>query len=281
MSIRLKINSSGLPEKKLKPETRNLKLKSSFVRAAIQSWFRAWDGFTTCCVGRRCLACGLALEAREFQSGLCSRCEHALAPRRGGFCPSCGKLAANEQEKSALCGECRLNPRPWDGFAFHSSYDGLLRELILQFKFHGGPGSIRLLQKLCCQACDRHLSITQFDLIVPVPMHASRLRHRGFNQSMELARGLKRPLRAPVVPGALQRIRPTSFQSGLTRKQRGKNLTGALWADPALVAEKKVLVVDDIMTTGSTLLACAWSLTSAGAASVAVLVLGRVPEPGS
>jgi ComF family protein len=190
-------------------------------------------------------------------------------------------LAAKEEEKPALCGECRLNPRLWEGFAFHSSYDGLLRELILQFKFQGGLGHTRLLQKLCREACDRHLSFWRFDLIVPVPMHAARLRHRGFNQSMEFARGLKRPLRAPVVPEALQRIRPTSFQSGLTRKQRGRNLTGAFWSDPDLVGDKKVLVVDDIMTTGATLQACVRSLSSAGAGPVAVLVLGRVPEPGS
>jgi ComF family protein len=227
------------------------------------------------------MACGLVLEAREFHGGLCSKCEEALAPRKGGYCPTCGKLAANEEEKPALCSECRLTPRPWDGFAFHSSYDGLLRELILQFKFRSGLGHTRLLQKLCREACDRHLSLWRFDLIVPVPMHAARLRHRGFNQSMEFARGLKGFLRAPVVPEALQRTRPTSFQSGLTRKQRGRNLNGALWSDPDWVEEKKVLVVDDIMTTGATLLACAQSLTSAGAASVAVLVLGRVPEPGS
>ncbi len=232
-------------------------------------------------MGSRCLACGQVLEAREFQSGLCSRCEHALTPRRGGFCPSCGKLAANAEETPALCGECRLTPRPWDGFGFYDQYDGLLRELILQFKFHSGLGYARLLQQLCREAYQRHLSPGQADLIVPVPMHDSRLRDRGFNQSMELARGVKRTLRAPLVPEALQRTRSTTPQSGLTRKQRRKNLIGALRAESALVAEKNVLVVDDILTTGATLTACTQALKSAGADSVAVLVLGRVPEPGT
>ncbi len=280
MTVQAKIKTSVLSGAKLISETRNLKPKASFIGTLGYLCSRLWEGGKNS-VGSRCLGCGLVLAASEFRSGLCCSCEAALSPRKGGFCPSCGKLAANGHEMPALCGECRQAPRPWEGFAFHSSYDGLLRELLLQFKFHSGFGTTRLLQQLCREAYDRHLNHWGGDVIVPVPMHESRLRERGFNQSVELARGLRKSLRAPLAPGALQRTRPTRFQSGLTRKHRRKNLSGALLGDPALVSKRKVLLVDDIMTTGATLTACTRALMSAGASSVSVLVLGRVPEPGT
>ena len=111
--------------------------------------------------------------------------------------------------------------------------------------------------------------------IVPVPLHPRRLAWRGFNQSLELARLLAADLGRPVLPGALRRIRDTTPQSQLPGARRRANIAGAFLADPAQVAGRSVLLVDDVMTTGATIDTAADALCAAGAARVDVLVVAR------
>jgi len=174
-----------------------------------------------------------------------------------------------------LCPECRRWGRCWDGFAFHGRYEGLLRELILGFKFSGDLGLGRLLAGLLAGSWQRAAMPAGPDCLVPIALHPRRLSWRGFNQSLELARFLAARLDRPVLPRALERIRDTRPQSSLPGPERRGNILGAFAADPAQVAGRAVLLVDDVMTTGATIDTAAKALRQAGACRVDVAVVAR------
>ena len=112
-------------------------------------------------------------------------------------------------------------------------------------------------------------------LIVPVPLHRKRERERGYNQSMLVARAAAGPWRENLAPGAVRRVRATAQQVGLSSEERAVNVVGAFEADIDLVTGRPIVLVDDVMTTGSTVAACATVLHDAGAAAVAVVTLSR------
>ncbi|EKO39166.1 MAG: putative amidophosphoribosyltransferase [Solidesulfovibrio magneticus str. Maddingley MBC34] len=229
----------------------------------------------------RCQACQGLLPA-DASLPLCPACRDRLAPRLGGFCPRCGAMGENAEATPGLCLDCRRDGRPWDGFAFHGRYEGLLRELVLGFKFHGRLGQGRLLAGFLAAAWRRAAARDgpgcpdgAPDLLVPTPLYPRRLAWRGFNQSLELARLLGREIGTPLAPLALARLRDTVPQSSLPGRERRSNLTGAFAADPAQVAGRRVLLVDDVMTTGATVETAAQALRRAGAARVDVAVAAR------
>ncbi len=231
----------------------------------------------------RCQACSGLLPDTDQPHPLCPACAARLAPRLGGHCPRCGELGSQASAAPLVCPDCRRQGRPWDGFAFHGAYEGLLRQLVLAFKFHGRLGQGRLLAGLVAEAYLRAAARTGEgamdpagpDLLVPVPLHPRRLAWRGFNQSLELSRVLAARLGRPVVPAALARIRHTTPQSSLPGAARQANIAGAFAAAPALVAGRAVLLVDDVMTTGATVDTAARALRRAGAARVDVVVAAR------
>jgi len=229
----------------------------------------------------RCQACQGLLPAHTALP-LCPSCRDRLAPRLGGFCPRCGAMGENAEATPGLCLDCRRDGRPWDGFAFHGRYEGLLRELVLGFKFHGHLGQGRLLAGFLAAAWRRAAALPgpgspdgTPDLLVPTPLHPRRLAWRGFNQSLELARLLGREIGAPLAPQALARLRDTVPQSSLPGRERRTNLTDAFAADPAQVAGRRVLLIDDVMTTGATVETAALALRRAGAVRVDVAVAAR------
>lgn len=126
------------------------------------------------------------------------------------------------------------------------------------------------------QAVDDWLDDLRPQAIVPMPLSTARLAERGFNQSRELARAAARRLRLPLLARGLRRTRDTTSQKSLSAAARADNLAGAFEADPAQVTGQRLLLVDDVMTTGATLREAAWALKDAGAASVVGLVVARV-----
>ncbi len=222
----------------------------------------------------RCPVCGALTRERDT---LCPRCAEALAPRAGGYCPVCGELFGDESMEPAVCPECLHQPPPWDRLAFHSAYQGALRDLILGYKFKGRYGHTRLLAGLARHAAELHLEAPA-DGVVPVPLHGRRLAWRGFNQSSELGRAVGRALGVAVWDRALVRTRYTMPQTRLDRKARQTNLKDAFAADASLVRGRRILLVDDVYTTGSTLGECARTLKRAGAAAVDALVLARTTD---
>ena len=218
----------------------------------------------------RCAVCGAVLPARD-PGFLCPDCREAVAggPEQGGRCPACG-LAL----EGAECFSCAAHPRPWRRLFVFGRYAEPLRGLILEYKFEQSLGLGRLLQDLLARAC-AGLADDPPDLLVPVPLHWRRLVWRGYNQSLELARVLGRSLGRPVESRALRRVRRTRPQTTVERSERRANIRGAFRACPGLVAGKKVLLVDDILTTGATAEECARELAAAGAVRVDVAVLAR------
>ena len=183
-------------------------------------------------------------------------------------------LHADANTPPHLCGECLSSPPPWDGFAFHGAYSGRLKELILGWKFGRALHGDALLGRLGAEALDLR-GLERSGVVAPVPLHPRRLAWRGYNHSLELARRVARHSGSEVTPQALTRLRDTVPQARLDAKKRKSNLKGAFSADAGQVAGHRVLLVDDVMTTGATLVECTHALHQAGATGVDVLVLAR------
>lgn len=226
--------------------------------------------------GTRCMACGRALQGR-LTDACCSECAPALRPRSGGHCPLCGEPYVSPEAPVSLCGPCRRKGKPWSGFGMFSVYGGALRDALIAFKFHADFGYLRLLQLCILQAQRAHGTGSACSVVAPVPLHVRKLRQRGFNQSLELCRPLSSRMNAILAPRALSRVRDTRSQSGLDRRERRRNMRGSVAADPALVESRRVLLVDDVYTTGITAEVCVRALLLAGAERVDLLVLARAP----
>lgn len=192
-------------------------------------------------------------------SRACRLCAHPL-PGNGG----------------QICGSCLQRPPPFTAFA-PFLYAEPLDRLILALKFGGRLYLGRTLGALLAGAVSEQVPELP-DLLVPVPLHPARLRERGYNQAMELARPIGRRLGIPAVE-AVRRLRPTSGQAGLSAKERRNNVRGSFAiADEGAVEGKRVAIVDDVFTTGATVTEVAKCLQRAGAASVLVWALARTPE---
>ncbi|WP_319471262.1 ComF family protein [uncultured Pseudodesulfovibrio sp.] len=230
-----------------------------------------WTGLSE----KRCPVCSALMASGT--GPVCPECAESMRPRTGGYCTKCGEMFGSNTDTPTICAACRLDPPQWDTLHFHGRYDGVLRDMILSYKFNGGLGKTRLLSNMAVAALQRSNFRTP-DLIVPVPLHTKRLQWRGFNQSTELARALGRTLHRPVPKTALTRVRHTPPQTRLGLKERQSNIKNAFAADPDKVNGKVILMVDDVYTTGSTLGECTRTLRRAGAAGVDVLVLARAQQ---
>lgn len=238
-------------------------------------------GFTE----HRCPVCGMpvddggpavsGLAAGMPAHGLCPACAKALGPSGGGRCRACGlPLPWPAAGQPLLCGECLASPPPWQGLALYGQYRGALRQLILRFK-HGGKPALAFL--LAGMLLDAASCLPLPDVILGIPQHREHLRRRGYNQAHELAVALGLLLSLPVRPDLLRRPADTPHQTGLTAAQRQRNAAGSFRA--ADVRGLHLWLVDDIITTGSTLRAAGTELLRAGAARVDVLALARTPRP--
>ena len=204
-------------------------------------------------------------------SSLCATCAGAITPVTEPICACCGhSLNAGEH-----CLNCRQRPPAFDCARALGAYDGVLREAIHRFKYHDRPALAEPLGALLSAQARRQASALhdlRFDAVLPVPMHHVRRRRRGYNQSERLARVLAQELGLPLDTKTLVRPRATRPQVGLEAKARRVNLAGA-FAVRASVKGKDLLLVDDVMTTGSSLHECAAALKIAGAGRVDALTL--------
>ncbi|MGO8816408.1 MAG: double zinc ribbon domain-containing protein [Terriglobia bacterium] len=234
--------------------------------------------------------CGLCGGELSSHTGLriCQTCWASIEPWGGPLCRRCGLPFPSPRaldSSVAECGECRAGEPGFDGARSFGLYTGKLRLVVLRMKFAGDERLGARLGELLAPIWD---SLPQFGepvprVIVPVPLHTSRRRERGFNQSELLAAGLARALErqsggaAPrILPDCLRRKRATPPQTGLSVAARRENLRGAFEAPkPEEVRGRCIVLVDDVMTTGATLSACARALKHAGAAQVMGLTLAR------
>lgn len=224
---------------------------------------------------RRCLACSAVFREPDLDILFCRACAEAMPRRKKGYCPCCGELAAWPELPLALCAHCLKEAPPWQGFIFHGPHEGLLRNMLINLKFGDRPLFGHVLGSLL--ATHPGLGALRVEAVVPVPLHLTRLAARGYNQAQEIARPLARMLRLPLAPGLLSRTRATPPQTGANRACRKRNITKAFAAAPGAKG-KELMLVDDTITTGATLIEAARALLDGGAASVSVAVVSRTPR---
>lgn len=206
---------------------------------------------------------------------MCGKCLEAPQPLNAEyFCRSCRTPFATPYplDEDGRCGLCRAGLNQFDSAYAYSSYDGAMRELIHLFKYDRVRPLATVLGGFLSAALPRE---ERFDMLVPMPLHWVRRWRRGFNQSYLLARDLARRTGIPVA-NALRRRRSTASQASLSRAARRRNVRGAFELRRGVDARGlRVLLLDDVLTTGATANACAAVLKRAGASSVAVLTLAR------
>ena len=231
---------------------------------------------------RRCAACRepfLPWGTDAAGRLLCGRCAGMLKTREAGYCPYCGEIFAFEEAPCTPCGACMQKLPPWSEFLFYGVHEGLLRELIVQAKFGGSLPLRHLLGCLIAGRCTAHYGVTlRPDAIVPMPLYPARLRERGYSQCREICRPVEKALGVPVRQELLEKILPTPEQARLGREERKK--LGRVFRGAPQAAGMRILLVDDVCTTGTTLRRAAEALLAAGAARVDVAVLARTPAHG-
>lgn len=240
-----------------------------------------------------CLICREPCPPGGSAADLCAACREALPWNRS----ACARCALPMPAPTAACGRCLRRPPPLTAARAAFVYGAPLDRLLPRLKFHDDLAAGRLLADLMAESFMSTHPIDPVDTggglraigpepvslppwpqaLVPLPLHRRRLRERGYDQALELARPLARALALPLRPDLLHRVRETAPQSRLDAAARRKNLRGAFAATSAAPSFAHVALIDDVMTTGATLHAAAEALRRAGVARVDAWVCARVP----
>lgn len=238
----------------------------------------AYDSVLTLIYPQKCGACDGPVESRH-DGAACAECWAAtrIFGEKDLLCWKCGALSsatvAEEQRPTVRCGHCDS-----DAFAAARAcglYQGALRASVLALKRE--PRIARRLVETLRQTQAR-ASLAEADLIVPVPLHGSRERERGFNQAVILARELARATKLPLDELSLvRRVHTERHRAGMDARARRDSVAGAFEVrQPKIISGRKILLIDDVFTTGATVSECAAALKSAGAADVYVMTIARV-----
>jgi ComF family protein len=218
-------------------------------------------------------------QAAHGPGGLSAETWTRIAFIDGPVCDGCGLPFEFDQGEGVRCAACTARPRVFDRARAACLYDEVSREPILMLKHADRTDVARLLALWLSRAA--HELLADAELIAPVPLHRGRLLRRKYNQAAEIARPLAKLCGLRYRPDVLVRVRATESQGGKSGGGRRRNVAAA-FAVPARraaqVAGRRVLLIDDVLTTGATLEGCARALKAAGAARVDVAVVARVKE---
>ncbi len=222
---------------------------------------------------RRCCSCGQPVTHGQ-ENGLCWDCRSDTHPITPPCCSQCGMPVAGRVDHAFRCARCEETRPAYTRARSLFRYEGGVRDAIHALKYHRDFSVIPDLARLLTAGLQTHLPDVEHPALVPVPLHPRKLRQRGFNQSLELAKHLHtfRP-DLPLWPH-LARVKNTETQTHLSASARRRNVQGAFKATRS-PAPKTVILIDDVMTTGSTVDACARALHRAGARDISVLTLAR------
>lgn len=221
----------------------------------------------------RCPLCG---DAIATQTGLCSGCWSTLVVPGEPACTSCSRPFGDGVADGSICAPCLADPPRHDGIAAATLYNEASRKLVLSLK-HGSRISLAPMMAGMMAA---KLPFLDGDwLVTPVPLHRWRIWKRGYNQSAELARGICKSCDARLVVDMLERRKATPSLGGLGKKARERVLSGAIALNPrraGMIKGARIVLVDDVLTSGATSDACVRSLKRGGAAEVIVACFSRV-----
>lgn len=226
-----------------------------------------------------CPSCGVLVASDD---GFCVNCWSRLNWIDRPYCARLGIPFAYDIGPDGLSAEAIANPPPYRRARAAVLYDDDVQKVIHRFKYLDQPELGKLIGGLMVRAARDCLD--DVDVIIPVPLHRGRLWQRRYNQSAELARTLSERTGLPVDLVSLQRIRSTTRQVGLRADERKRNVQGAFRVSAVVggaLEGQAVLLVDDVLTTGATVEACARALTRGGARAVDVVTFARVAAPGT
>ncbi len=220
----------------------------------------------------RCLRCGVVVDGA---GALCPGCWESMTFIAAPHCDRCGQPFEIDPAGGTLCGQCMADPPLYSRARAVFRYDDASRPLILRFKHGDRTAAAPQFARWMARAGGELL--TEAQVIVPVPLHRWRLWRRRYNQAALLAQALAKQANIPCVPDSLSRVRATPSQGRLGRGQRRRNVQGAFrLCREAAVQGKRVLLIDDVLTSGATVGECVRVLLRGGAERVEVLTLARV-----
>ena len=220
--------------------------------------------------------CPICSEAAQ-EGRFCKKCIDDIRMIKSPMCPSCGTPFISRECEDHLCGICIKKKMPFSMARSVGIYEGILMEAIHRFKYNGKTSMAKPLAGMMADALETRLDKSCFDLIVAVPLHRARLRERRFNQSLLMAKEIARICNMPVDYLNLKRTCATEPQVNLKGKERLKNVRNAFSAaDKGVFKGKRILLIDDVYTTGATIMECSRVLKRAGAESIFVFTLARV-----
>lgn len=250
---------------------------ASLIGAGVSGAERALKGALGFVLPPRCIACG---EAVESVGTLCVACWTRLRFLTAPHCAACGYPFDFDPGAGALCGACTRERPAFDRARAVLVYDDASRDLLVAFKHGDRTDAAGAYGAWMARA--GHELVGDADIIAPVPLHRLRLLYRRYNQSALLAKAIAAAAGLPFTPDLLARTRNTPSQGRMSVSEREENVRGAIAVRRrrrAAVAGKRVLLVDDVLTTGATAGACARALRRAGAQAVDVVTLARVVRP--
>ncbi len=226
-------------------------------------WVSLYNQFLDFLFPPRCVGCG------RVGAWLCPDCLAQIPRVKPPFCTRCGDAVTTP----GLCARCQVAPLEIDRIRSAVYFEGALRHAMHWLKYRRRTALAVPLGGLMAEYWEQHPMPA--DVLVPVPLHADRLRTRGYNQAALLAREMARRLGLAVEEQTLLRCRSTSSQVKLDARQRKQNVHGAFVCSGDGLAGKRVLLIDDVCTTGATLEACTIALRAGGARQVQALTLAR------
>lgn len=205
---------------------------------------------------------------------MCAQCESELSRIQHPMCSVCGTPFMGGVDHP--CGACAIKRPPFDRARAAGIYTGPMRNAILKFKFNFKTSLAKPIGKLMADTLLKEFDAGEINSVMPVPLHKKRLRWRGFNQALILCNEISRHTGLWVDPLTLKRIRWTHPQTRLPLKERPGNVKDAFAvARPDFVKDRVILLVDDVSTSGSTLMECARVLKKAGARRVEALTAAK------
>lgn len=235
------------------------------------------DQFLDILFPRPCVACKLGRKGvGPFLCALCLAHLPVIAPPLCGTCGRPGEMDYDYPDPEFECGLCRKKTYRFDRARSLGRYDTSLKALIHAFKYQGHPGALSEITSIMDRGLGPQVDLYDGFYVVHVPLHRSKLKQRGFDQSFLLAREVARILNRPLLDQAVSRIRDTESQARKNRKERIENVRGAFQViRPEEVAGRNLLLVDDVFTTGSTVDEVTRVLKKSRAKAVHVYTLAR------